>query len=400
MFLRLTRSDLPQKRVIIVSGIIGLLLLLPLGVWSIFWNGSVPQSQTAVVSDGTVTLTQRQLASFKIAPAGEEYFSPEKEAFGSIDFNEDRSVQVYPSYQGKIISTDTQLGQRVRRGELLYTIQSPDLIQAESTLISSAATLAVAKAALQRAKLLLPTQGIAQKDYDQAVADEKTAEGTNEAARNAMRVFGKSEAQIDHLLVTRVVDQSLDVLSPVSGFVTARNAQPGLLAQPGVAPPPFVVSDLSTKWMLAYVDEGDSPLYHVGEKVAVTVPAYPGHAFSGTISVVGAMVDPNTHRITLRSIIEDPKNQLRPGMLANFVIHTAAPARQLAVPDDALVREGDGTMTVWTTVDRHAFHIRTVRIGMRQNGYVQILSGLSLNELVVTDGAVFLSNMLESPPSD
>jgi cobalt-zinc-cadmium efflux system membrane fusion protein len=106
------------------------------------------------------------------------------------------------------------------------------------------------------------------------------------------------------------------------------------------------------------------------------------------------MVDPNTHRMLIRSDIDDPKHELRSGMFATFVIRTGEPVRSLAVPLSGLVREGDGTMTAWVTTDRRRFSQRTLTVGDRKDGYRQILDGLKPGELVATDGAVFLSNML------
>jgi cobalt-zinc-cadmium efflux system membrane fusion protein len=128
--------------------------------------------------------------------------------------------------------------------------------------------------------------------------------------------------------------------------------------------------------------------------------AYPDREFRGKISKIYAAVDPDTHRATIRSEITDPKNELRPGMLANFVIRVQNPVQATAVPANGVVREADGTMTVWVTTDRHHFVQRVVKTGMRRDEQVQILAGLQPGELVVADGAVFLSNMLEAPPSD
>ena len=112
------------------------------------------------------------------------------------------------------------------------------------------------------------------------------------------------------------------------------------------------------------------------------------------VTALGAMIDPNTHRQLVRSEIEDPEHLLRSGMLASFVIHIGDPVRTLAVPAAGVVREGDGTMSVWSTKDSRHFVRRTVKTGLAQNGWTQILEGLSPDETVVTDGAVFLSNKL------
>jgi membrane fusion protein, heavy metal efflux system len=209
-----------------------------------------------------------------------------------------------------------------------------------------------------------------------------------------VRIFGKTEVEVDKIVADRMADPRLVVPSPISGRVTARNAAPGLLVQPGNAPAPFVVADISTMWMLANVAESDSPAFSIGQDVRVTVMAYPGREFHGRISTIGSTVDPTTHRVLVRSEVDDPKHELRSGMFANFVIRTGDPERSIAVPVDGMVREGDGTMTVWVTADRRRFTMRPVKIGQLRDGYYQILDGLQRGELVATEGALFLSNAL------
>ncbi len=170
--------------------------------------------------------------------------------------------------------------------------------------------------------------------------------------------------------------------------------------QPGNVPAPYSVADLSTKWMVANVTESDSPLFHVGQPVSATVMAYPGRVFDGKISRLGAAVDPNTHRIMVRCEIADPKDELRPGMLASFTIQVQDPVESVAIPMNGVVRNGDGTMAAWVTTDRLSFVQRIVKIGLQQDGQYQVLEGLQPGELAVTDGAVFISNILYAPPSD
>ena len=136
---------------------------------------------------------------------------------------------------------------------------------------------------------------------------QQTAEGALKAARDAVRIFGKTDAEIDQIIATRKIDPALVVPSPLTGQITAMNAPPGLLVQPGTAPAPYTVADISVKWMLANVTESDSPLYHAGQPVEARVMAYPGRVFTGTIAKVYATVDPNTHRLTVRCEIADPK---------------------------------------------------------------------------------------------
>jgi cobalt-zinc-cadmium efflux system membrane fusion protein len=213
-------------------------------------------------------------------------------------------------------------------------------------------------------------------------------------------VFGKTEEEINQIAATRKIDPALVVRSPVAGRITARNAQPGLLVQPGNAPAPYSVADLSTKWMVANVTETDSPVLRVGQPVTAKLLALPGRIFTGKISALGTLIDPNTHRVMLRCEIADPNNELRPGMLATFAIQVQDPVGSVAIPVNGVVRNGDGTFAAWVTTDRHRFLQRIVKLGLQSDGQYQVVEGLQPGELAVTDGAVFISNILYAPPSD
>ena len=358
------------------------------------------ETKSATASSGpaggvqSVDLNDKQLASVKVEVAGEQVFPVEKLAVGSIDFNEELTVQVFTPYQGKIIDVFAKVGDEVKQGETLFTIDSPDLLAADSNLIAAAGVLELTTRNLERLKVLYQSRAVSQHDLEQAVSDQQTAEGALRSARDAVRIFGKTEQEINKIVADRIADPRLVVPSPISGRVTARNAAPGLLVQPGNPPPPYSVADISTMWMLANIAEVDVPFIRVGQQVTVAVLAYPGKAFEGRITSVDSMVDPNTHRMLIRSTIDDPNHELRSNMFANFTIRTGDPVRSLAVPLDGVVREGDGTMTVWTTRDRRRFTQRSVKIGMQKDGFRQILDGLKGGELVATDGAVYLSNML------
>ena len=356
---------------------------------------------SATDATAIVELTDKQVEAIKIEPVGSYPFPLEKTAVGSIDFDEDLAVPVFAPYQGKIISAFMGLGDEVQKGQALYTIDSPDLVQAESALIAAAAALDLTNSELTRAKALHgAVQGVSQRELEQATSDQQTAEGNLRAARSAVLVFGKTPAEIDQIVATRTIDPALVVKSPITGQITARNAQPGLLVQPGATPAPYSVADGSTKWMLANVTEGESPLIRTGMPVRVKVMALPDEEFEGKISAMAALVDPNTHRVMVRSDVLDPKHELRPGMLATFVIQVKAPEQATAIPATGVVREGDGTMTAWVTNDRRKFFQRTVKLGLQKDGRYEALDGLKKGELAVTDGAAILSNLLEAGPSD
>ncbi|MGC1552260.1 MAG: efflux RND transporter periplasmic adaptor subunit [Bradyrhizobium sp.] len=344
--------------------------------------------------DQSVDLSEKQAAALKVGAVESRDFALFKTAVGTIDFNEDLLVQVFSQYPGKILRANYNIGDDVKAGDILFTIDSPDLLQAESTLLASAGVLELQKRTLARALNLLKAGGSAQREVDQSTSDEQTAEGNFKAARDAVRIFGKTDAEIDQVVEKRKVDSTLLVPSPIAGRIVARSAAPGLLVQPGNAPAPYSVADMATMWMLANVVETDAPAYKLGQDVEVRVPAYADKVFKGHVTALGAMIDPNSHRQLVRSQIDDPEHLLRAGMFASFVIRVGDPVHSLAMPANGIVREGDGTMTVWVTGDSRHFIKRTVKIGLAQDGWTQILSGLEPNDTVVMDGAVFLSNKL------
>ena len=342
----------------------------------------------------SLDLSVQEFEKFKVEPVLEHDFKIQREAVGNIDFNQDMSVQVFAPFQGRLITLSAKAGDDVTNGATLFTIDSPDLLEAESKLISAAGTLNVATRALERAKQLYEVQGISQKELEQTGSDQQAAEAAHRAARDAMRIFGKTDEEMDRIVLQRKVDSVLVVRSPITGRVTARNAAPGSFTQPGTAPAPYAVADVSTMWMLANVNETDFPLLRLGQDVDVSVKAYPGRGFHGKVVNIGASVDPATRRVSVRSEVADPKHELRPGMFATFVIRTGQAERSPAVSLAGVVREGDGTMTVWVTTDRRRLVRRVVKVGLQQDGFVQIVEGVRPGELVATESALFLTNAL------
>jgi cobalt-zinc-cadmium efflux system membrane fusion protein len=343
----------------------------------------------------TVKLTDSQLHSIAVERVSERRFLQQREAVGNIDFNENATVQVFSPYQGRIIRAYVDLGDEVKKEQLLFTIESSDFLAAESVLISADATLVQTNSALARAKKLYADKAIDQNDYETAVANQQSAEGALKAARDALAIFGRTPAQIDHIVATREVERALMVKSPLTGRITARSAAPGLLVQPGNAPAPYTVADESTMWMIADIPETDTIEIKVGAPVSASILALPGRVFAGKVTAVGATIDPNSRRLSVRSEIKNPARELRSGMFATFLIQTGEPVQSAGVPLDGVVREGDGTLSMWVVgSDPHVFTHRSVKIGLQQDGYDQILEGVTPGETIAVNGAIFLSNIL------
>jgi len=285
--------------------------------------------------EASVELLSEQVQAIAIAPVGTSVFVTEREAVGAIGFDEDLTV-----------------------------------VQAEAVLLGAAASYELTTKELARAKGLTQAHGgISQRELEQAISDQENAVGALAAARDAVRALGKTDADLDRIIASRVIDSAAGAQSHPSPLV---------------------------KWAIANVIEVDVPWFRIGQSVRVSVPAYPDRTFDGTVSRIDAVLDPETHRGKLRVRVLDPDNALRPGMLATFVIRVGPSRKAIAVPMSTVVREGDGSMTAWLTTDRHHFLQRIVRLGLAEDGRYEVLDGLRVGDLVVTEGGVFLSDMLHA----
>ena len=260
--------------------------------------------------------------------------------------------------------------------------------------------LDLANANLARLRGSAKLGGAAQKDLDQAISDQKTAEGNFKSARLAVAVFGKTDEEIDAIARTRAVDHALIIRSPLDGIVSARSAAPGTLVQPGNTPTPLTVSDNSTMWLNAFVAENDIAAVAIGDRATARVPAASPEPFVGKVARVGGSVDPGTRRQLARVEVGNADRKLRAGMTATFEIASGKPIVAPSIPTTGLVREGDGTMTAWVRKDDSHFLQRVVTVGILQDGRRQILSGLNIGEPVIVNGAIFVDNVLNAGPSD
>ena len=197
---------------------------------------------------------------------------------------------------------------------------------------------------------------------------------------------------MDRIVKERKVDATLTVSSPITGLITARNAAPGLFVQPGNPPPVYIVADTSVMWMVANVPERQAADLRLGQEVRARVAPYPGRSHPGKIvtdrpkcrSEYAARVCPFRDR---RPRLRSPRRYV-----CDLCDHACAAETTLAVPQDAVVREGDGSMTVWTTEDGHTFFQRVIKIGLSNDGFTEVLDGLRPGERVATGGSIFIAN--------
>ena len=287
----------------------------------------MPRPERGPVGPDSVDLTDSQLAAVKVEPVEERDFPVEKEAVGSIDFNEDMAVQVFTPYQGRIIALFAEVGDDVKKGQTLFTIDSPDLLQAESTLIAAAGVLELDQAKSGTvARTLYDARRVAARCR---AGDFRPADRRRQSARGARRGAPVRQDRRRHRPHHRRSQRRSDAGRAEPDRRPDHRAQTrrrDCSCNRAIRRRRYTVANIDTMWMLANVAEDDSPAFRLGQQVQVKLDAFPGRVFDGKIATIGASVDPNTRRVLVRSEIKDPRHELRSGMFANFVIRRRAGA--------------------------------------------------------------------------
>jgi len=383
------------------------------GVTALMWGLGANQPEnapptTSASPPGTFRPTQQQWRSLKFEPVTMRAFRPEQVTEGTIAVDDDMTTPVFSHYSGRVVKVIAMLGDMVEPGAPLFVIHASEFVQAQNDLITALANLQSARSQLvmaqtteKRAHELYLAQGGSLKDWQQAQTDVITAQNTVRAdeialhaVRRRLRILGKSDQEIASLEVEPMqkLDSVVTVAAPIRGTITQRQIGVGQYINSeaaGAMSPVYTISDLSTVYLIANVREVDTPLMRVGLPLEVHVLAYPGRIFKGKISYVAPSIDPNTHRLPVRADVENPDGALKPGMFANFNIITGEAANAPAVPQDAVVYEGEQAR-VWVAGPGDTLALREIRTGRISDGMVEVRSGLSAGEQVVTSGTVFI----------
>jgi cobalt-zinc-cadmium efflux system membrane fusion protein len=355
--------------------------------------------------DDTIRVTADQLHQLDVVKVEPRLFRLEKFAVGQIAYNQDVSTTVLAPFAGRVTRLIAKLGQQVRQGSPLLEIDSSDIVQPQNDYLAAVAALNKARARLglativeARNKGLYEGQAAALKEWQQSQAelvgaenDVRAAETAVDAVRNRLRILGLTPEEIVELHEKGQIRRSVPIVSPLEGTVVARKIGPGQFVRNDPPDPLYVVCDLSTMWLKAFVPEVDIPFVRIGQDVEVKVTALPGRTFAARITHVGAVFEATTRRIEVRSEVANPGGALKAEMFASFKITTADSVTAVAVPMDAVIRESD-LAAVWVQAEPLRFVRKSVSIGIEQDGYVQIRKGLEPGEHAVSRGAIFLDN--------
>jgi cobalt-zinc-cadmium efflux system membrane fusion protein len=369
---------------------------------------SPPGNENRSAELGSFRPTKEQWSGINVATVRLATFHPERVTEGNIAIDDDLTTPVFSPYSGRVIRLIAKLGDHVARGAPLMAVEASEFVQGQNDLVTAAASLKTARAQLklaataeQRQHALYLAKGGALKDWQQSQMDLATAQNnlsTQEialaAVRNRLRILGKSDREINAIEngVPLNMESVAYVVAPIAGTVTQRQVGLGQniqSIQSGASNPVYTIGDLSTVWLVANVREADAPLIRIGEPLEVRVLAFPGRVFKAKISWIAPSIDANTHRLPVRADVENPDGALKPGMFARFSIITGPAATHPAVPDSAIVYEGD-TARVWVVRPHRAIVSRTIRIGEASDDMVEVLDGLAAGEKIVTSGTLFI----------
>ena len=352
---------------------------------------------------GTFRPTPQQWASFKLAPVALLTFRTEHVTDGKIAINDDRTTPVFSPYSGRVTRLAAKPGDRVERDAPLAAVEATEFVQAQNDLIAAAAAVGKARSQLRLAETterrqhdLYEAKAGALKDWQQAQADlaaarndVRSADIARAAVRNRLRILGRSEEQIDALEAAGKMNPEAIVTAPIGGTVIQRKVGLGQYIAAAATDPIYVIGDLSTVWLVANVRESDAPKMHLGDAVEVRVLAYPGRVFKARLAYVAPSVDPATRRLPVRAEVENPDGALKPEMFASFSIITGDAVAAPAVPQEAVVYEGDAAH-VWVARDDGTIAARSIRTGRVSDGMVEAVAGIETGEKVVTSGTLFI----------
>jgi membrane fusion protein, heavy metal efflux system len=341
---------------------------------------------------GTFRATEQQLKTLTVEPVQTHGFVSEELTEGKIAVNGDRTTPMFSPYSGRVTRVIAGLGDTVKAGSPLATLEASEFVQAQNDLSTAGAQVKLARINETRKHALYDAKGGSLQDWQQAQADLTAAETTLNSVRNRLRILGKSDAQIAELERAQTINPVATLSAPIAGVVVDRQVGPGQYLQAGSGTPVFTIADPSNVWLLANVRETDAGLVKLGQSVEVHVLAYPNRAFKARVTYVAALVDSVTHRLPVRAEIDNRDGALKPEMFANFRILTSEALESSAVPEAAVIYEGDAAH-VWVVVGDGLLELRAIRTGRSNDGLVEVLDGLKPGERVVTKGGLFIDQV-------
>jgi RND family efflux transporter MFP subunit len=307
---------------------------------------------------------------------------------GNVTSNAYRDTKVNALVGGIVRQVSVELGAQIERGQPLAVIFSSELADAQMKYLSRRAMLEADHQKLMRTERLVTIGAASRQELEEVTAIHVGHETELAAARQRLLLLGLSATQVDALTDASHVVSEVTVPAPATGVIIARSVNPGQVVSAGQDL--FVVTDLSTVWVIGDLYEKDFAAVRVGSAAAITVPAT-DQTLRGRVAYIDPRVDPATRTAKVRVEVPNVGGNLRLGMFVTVSFQTQGNQRMTVVPQSAVQAVGERTV-VYTPVDGEEgkFTERPVKVGPTRGNQVQVLEGLKPGEKVVTDGSFFL----------
>ncbi len=357
----------------------------------------------AKLPPGSFQVSPSQLKSLTIQFVEQARFRSELLTEGRIAVDEDHATPIFSPYAGRVVKLFVKPGDVVTVGQPLFTVEATDMVQAQNDFIGAATALNKARSALnlaeindKRQALLYEGKAVPLKEVQNARAtregaenDVRSAEVALEAVRGRLRILGKSDQEINTFQDQGTIDPATVIYAPIAGTIVQRKVGPGQYVGSGSSDPVFIIGDLSTVWLMAYVRESEAAHVELGQTLSFKVLTYPQRDFTATINYVAAAFDPNTRRLPVRAVVDNADKALRPEMFASVSIVNRDDGVSPAVPREAIIYEGSEAR-VWVALAGNALELRKIKTGLVNGNLVQVLDGLKPGDRVVTRGGLFI----------
>jgi cobalt-zinc-cadmium efflux system membrane fusion protein len=331
------------------------------------------------------TIPQNQLSHVQVVTVEPVKLPRVLRLTGAVSYNAFNTVPVITQVGGPVSRILVVPGERVKKGQSLLEVSSPDYSLLYAAYLKARDTYRVADKNYARAQDLYQHHAIAERDLLQAESDRIQAQADLNAALLGLKILGIAKPED---LEKAPSSAEIPLLAPIGGEVVERDVAPGQLLQAG-ATQAFIISDMGSVWVLANVYQGDMAAVHVGDQVTVQTDSYPDK-FQGKISFMSPALDPTTRTLQARIVVENPGEKLKNNMYVTATVNAGVAQNAIAVPDASVLRDDENQPFVYVASGSNQFGRRSVEIGQSESGKTQILKGLNPGDRVVGDGSLFL----------
>jgi cobalt-zinc-cadmium efflux system membrane fusion protein len=316
-----------------------------------------------------------------VEPVKVEMVQAELPVPGVLEADPTSVVHIYPPVTGHLVKIWVQLGEAVKEGQLLATLNAPDFLQAQDDFLKARSQLYLTQKQLRREQALWDAKIAATGDLETARANEEQARSDYDATLAILRSYG-FDPDKDKF------GEPFKLVSSVSGKVVDMNTGKGEF-KTDPTQPLMTVADLSHVWLSANVAEKDLHFLSIGQDIGATLIAYPDLQLSGKVLYIGDMLDPDTRTTKVRLLLDNSDGRLKPGMFATVQIKDV-PKEEITVPTIAVVQVGNSAF-VFEQTDATTYLPRPVQLGQQHGDRVVIKTGLTANAKIVVKNAVLLA---------